>query len=73
MSEPVSFSEQLRAWQQRKEARVAVRPAAATASSSDNLLPFRRRFDAGLEDEPKGAVPWLDRLRAEPWVATVED
>ena len=69
MSEPVSFSEQLRAWRQRKE---AASPA-ATASCSDNLLPFRRRFDAGLEDEPKGAVPWLDRLRAEPWVATVED
>jgi hypothetical protein len=72
MSEPVSFSEQLRAWRQRQEARVAVMPAAA-ASSSDNLLPFRRRFDAGLEDEPNDAVPWLDRLRAEPWVATVED
>ena len=72
MSEPVSFSERLRAWRLRKEVRAAVRPA-AWASSAGNLLPFRRRFDAGLEDEPNDAVPWLDRLRAEPWVATVED
>ena len=71
MSESVSFSEKLRAWRQRKQVRVATRPAAT--ASSDNLLPFRRRFDAGLEDEPNDTVPWLDRLRAEPWVATVED
>ena len=71
MSEPASFSERLRAWRRRKETHVAVRRAAT--DSSDNLLPFRRRFAAGLEDEPNDAVPWLDRLRAEPWVATVEE
>jgi hypothetical protein len=70
MSEPVSFSEQLRAWRQRNEVRVAM---PAVTGSTDNLLPFRRRFDAGLEDPRNDAVPWLDRLRAEPWVATVED
>jgi hypothetical protein len=70
MSEPVSFSEQLRAWRQRTEARVATH---TVTGATDNLLPFRRRFDAGLEDEPNGKVPWLDRLRAEPFVPTVED
>ena len=71
MSEPISFPEQLRAWRQRKEIRAVTRPAAT--ASADNLLPFRRRFDAGLEDPPNGVVPWLDRLRAEPWVPVVED
>lgn len=70
MSEPVRFSEQLRAWRQRKEARVAT---STVKGATDNLLPFRRRFDAGLEDPHNDAVPWLDRLRAEPWVPTVED
>jgi hypothetical protein len=70
MSEPLSFSERLRAWRQRTEARAAALPVAA---ESDNVLPFRRDFDSGLEDEPRGAVPWLDCLRAEPWVPTVED
>ena len=71
MSEPASFSERLRAWRRRKETRAAVGPAAT--DSSDNLLPFRRRLAAGLEDEPNDTVPWLDRLRAEPWVPVVED
>ena len=70
MSEPVSFSEQLRAWRQRNAARV-VAPAATGAT--DNLLPFRPRFDTALEDQPNGDMPWLDRLRAEPLVPVVED
>ena len=44
MSEPVSFSERLRAWRQRKEAHAAVMPG-ATASSADwtgvNMLRHR--------------------------------
>lgn len=70
MSELLSISEQLRAWRQRKELRAGEPPAAA---GSDNVLPFRGHFGAGLEDEPKGGVPWLDWLRAEPWVPVVED
>lgn len=70
MSEPISFSEQLRAWRQCKAA-CAVAPAATGAT--DNLLPFRRSVDARLEDPPKGDTPWLDWLRAEPWVPVVED
>jgi hypothetical protein len=71
MSEPLSFSEKLRAWRQRNETRAAGKSVATEAS--DNLLPFRRRLDPGLEDEPDGAVAWLDRLRVEPWVPVVED
>jgi hypothetical protein len=70
MTEPISFSEQLRAWRQRKEALGAVRPPTGT---SDNLLPFRRHAATCLEDPPKGDVPWLDWLRAEPWVPVIED
>ena len=70
MSEPISFSEQLRAWPQRKAVR-AVAPAAIGAD--DNLVPFRHRVDTRLEDPPKGDTPWLDWLRAEPWVPVVED
>jgi hypothetical protein len=70
MSEPISFSEQLRAWRQREAAR-AVAPAAISAT--DDLLPFRHRVDVRLEDPPKGDTPWLDWLRAEPWVPVVED
>jgi hypothetical protein len=70
MSEPISFSEQLRVWRQRKAAR-AVAPAAIGAD--DNLVLFRRRVDTRLEDPPKGDTPWLDWLRAEPWVPMVED
>ncbi len=57
MSELLSFSEQLRAWRQRMEVRAVVLPEVA---ESDNVLPFQGRFGAGLQDEPKGAVPWLD-------------
>ena len=70
MSEPISFSEQLRAWRHRK-AVGAVAPAAIGAD--DNLVPFRHRVDTRLEDPPKGDTPWLDWLRAEPWVPVVED
>ena len=70
MSEPISFSGQLRAWTQRKAVR-AVAPAALGAD--DNLVPFRHRVDTRLEDPPKGDTPWLDWLRAEPWVPVVED
>jgi hypothetical protein len=69
MSEPISFSEQLRAWRQRKAARAEAPPA---IGATDNLVPFRRS-DARLEDPPKGDTPWLDWLRAEPWVPVVED
>jgi len=68
MSELLSFSERLRAWRQRQEVRAAVLPAA-----SAEVLPFKGYFGTGLEDEPKGAVAWLDWLRAEPWVPVVED
>jgi hypothetical protein len=71
MSEPLSFCERLRAGRQRNETRAATTPVATEAS--DNLLPFPRRLDTGSEDEPNGAVPWLDGLRAEPWVPVVED
>ena len=70
MSEPISFSEQLRTWRQRKAVRAVV-PAAIGAD--DNLVPFRHRVDTRLEDPPKGDTPWLDWLRAEPWVPVVED
>lgn len=70
MSEPISFSEQLRVWRRRKAARAE---APAAIGATDNLLPFRRSVDARLEDPPKGDTPWLDRLRAEPWVPVVED
>ena len=49
MSEPISFSEELRAWRQRKADR-AVAPTAIGAT--DNLLPFRRSVDARLEEPP---------------------
>jgi hypothetical protein len=68
MSELLSFSEQLRAWRQRQEVRAAAPPVA-----SAEVLPFKGHFGAGLEDEPNGAVAWLDWLRAEPWVPVVED
>jgi len=71
MTERLNFSELLRAWRERNEAR-AVRQS-AKAESSDNVLPFRRDLGPGLEDEPKEVVPWLDWLRAEPWVPVVED
>ena len=71
MSEPVRFSEQLRARRQRKEIRAVTRPGAR--ASPDNLLPFPRHLDAGLEDPSNGVVPWLDWLRAELWVPVVED
>lgn len=71
MSEPINFSEQLRAWRLIIEARAPVTPVAI--ESADNVLPFKRSFDASLEDAPKGARPWLDWLRAEPWVPVVED
>ena len=71
MSEPINFSEQLRAWRLIIEARAPVMPVAI--ESADNVLPFKRSFDASLEDEPKDARPWLDWLRAEPWVPVVED
>jgi hypothetical protein len=71
MTTPLSFSERLRALRQRKEIRAAVLTVAST--ESDNVLRFRGHFHAGLEDEPKGAVPWVDWLRAEPWVPVVED
>ena len=51
MSEPVSFSEQLRAWRQRKEARAA---APAATGVVRQLLPFRRCFDPRLEDRAQG-------------------
>ena len=70
MSEPISFSEQLRDLEARKAVR-AVAPAAIGAD--DNLVPFRHRVDTRLEDPPKGDTPWLDWLRAEPWVPVVED
>ena len=71
MAEPLNFSERLRAWRLRNDARAAAGPA--ETKSSDNVLPFRRDLGPGLEDEPKGPVPWLDWLRAEPWVPVVED
>jgi hypothetical protein len=71
MIELLSFSERLRAWRQRKKTRTVARSAATVGPN--NLLPFRHHLDAGLEDPPNGAVPWLDWLRAEPWVPVVED
>ena len=70
MSEPISFSEQLCAWRQRRAARAA---ALTAIGANDNLVPFRRRVDTRLEDPPRGNTPWLDWLRAEPWVHVVED
>jgi hypothetical protein len=71
MSEPVDFSEQLRVWQQSVAARASV--AREVPLFADNVLPFRRVLDARLEDEPNAPRPWLDWLRAEPWVPVVED
>ena len=71
MSEPVNFSEQLRVWQQAVAARSGVTREATVFA--DNVLPFRRELDARLEDEPTAPRPWLDWLRAEPWVPVVED
>ena len=71
MAEPLNFSERLRAWRLRNDARATA--WLAETNSSDNVLPFRRDLGPGLEDEPKGPVPWLDWLRAEPWVPVVED
>ena len=71
MSEPVDFSEQLRVWQQSLAARASVTHEASAFAG--NVLPFRRELDARLEDEPNAPRPWLDWLRAEPWVAVVED
>jgi hypothetical protein len=42
MSEPISFSEQLCAWRQRRAARAAAQTA---IGANDNLVPFRRRVD----------------------------
>lgn len=70
MSEPISFSEELRVWRQRKAVRAG---APAAIGADDNLVPFRHRVDTRLEDPPKGDTPWLDWLRAEPWVPVVED
>ena len=47
--------------------------APAAIGADDNLVPFRHRVDTRLEDPPKGDTPWLDWLRAEPWVPVVED
>ncbi len=71
MAEPLNFSEQLRAWRERNEARAV--PWRAETQTADNVLPFPRDLGPGLEDKTKGAVPWLDWLRAEPWVPVVED
>jgi hypothetical protein len=68
MSEPISFSEQLCGWRQRRAARAA---ALTAIGANDNLVPFRRRVDTRLEDPPN--TPWLDWLHAEPWVHVVED
>lgn len=72
VSEPISFSEQLRAWRRRKQ----VRPAAIAPDSTEpsgNLVPFRRRAAAGSPDRSTADTPWLDWLRADPWVPVVED
>jgi hypothetical protein len=45
MSEPISFSEQLCAWRQRRAARAA---ALTAIGANDNLVPFRRRVDTRL-------------------------
>ena len=47
--------------------------ARAAIGADDNLVPFRHRVDTRLDDPPKGDTPWLDWLRAEPWVPVVED
>jgi hypothetical protein len=71
MSEPVNFSEQLRVWRQSMAARAGA--ARETPAFADNVLPFRRELDARLEDEPNPPRPWLEWLRAEPWVPVIED
>ena len=71
MSEPVDFSEQLRVWQQSVAARAGV--TREVSIFADNVLPFRREHGARLEDEPNAQRPWLDWLRAEPWIPVVED
>ena len=55
MAEPLNFSERLRAWRLRNDARAAAGPA--ETKSSDNVLPFRRDLGPGLDDEPKGPFP----------------